>query len=293
MIAESEPVGMTTDELVKATGRNRRTIHGICANYQKNGLLQKSGRFGKYHLIRKATQVDEPVIAAILFEMALMERHFFTLGKVALASSTEFCDDAYSQRIFHESQKNHTSVKQKNASERFYMFEYTLRLGAIISYMLVQSMRYARPSQYISESKRIQLVTKWLEKAVNPQFLINSYEQLLRILEERSWKNQRSKDTKWPELMGGRFEEMENLYKKLFGHIYEEMENIWVNIPFEVAGYQANISESERIQLEQEDPDHIKCGGELLPQIHVHNNGQHVKKCSKCRRWIPVDESKP
>lgn len=101
--------------------------------------------------------------------------------------------------------------------------------------MLVQSMRYAQPSQYISESKKIQLVTKWLERAVNPQFLINSYEQLLRILEERFWKNQQAKDAKWPELMGGRFEEMENLYKKLFRNIYEEMENIWANINYEVA----------------------------------------------------------
>jgi DNA invertase Pin-like site-specific DNA recombinase len=35
LISESEPKGMTTDELAKATGRNRQTIHGICREFQK------------------------------------------------------------------------------------------------------------------------------------------------------------------------------------------------------------------------------------------------------------------
>jgi hypothetical protein len=171
-IVEREPVGMTTRELVKTTGRDRRTVHGICREYQKRGLIQpKTGKYGKYQLTSKANQVDEPVIGSLLVYLHLIRTGLFGLGEVALTSSMDFCDAARLQSILEEYQKDPDIIQDKDVLGKFFLFEFALRLGASILYIMIQSMKYVDPSLGISESMRDHLISKRFEALANPPYL--------------------------------------------------------------------------------------------------------------------------
>jgi hypothetical protein len=312
LIAASEPAGMTTKELVESTGRDRRTVHGICRGYQKRGLIQsKTGKYGKYRLTSKANQVDEPEIGSLLVYLHMMRTGFFGLGEVALTSSMDFCDTAHLQSILEEYQKNPDIIQDKDALGKFFLFEFALRLGASILYIMIQSMKYVNPSLSISESMRDHLISKRFEALANPFFLKCMFELLLHFLELRLWKEYDTPTTPTPpppppsedenehnvndrllkegddemksfrkKLMKERFEEMERIYKKAFPIIFESLQNLGYDMV-----YEPGLVELER--MEKEDPNHIKCGGEL-GGTRLDPQGKAAKKCLKCKRWIPV-----
>jgi hypothetical protein len=170
LMFESEPKGMTTDELVKATGRDRRTIHGKCRDFQKKGLIKtKTGRYEKYHLSSKGTRTDDPSIGPFLLQFHMLGTQLFELGEVALSSSMEFLDSEYSQRILNY-KMGIDNTKEKEALKKFYLFEFALRWGSLLLYILIQSMKYAQPSLHINDSMREHLKIKRLESAVSPFF---------------------------------------------------------------------------------------------------------------------------
>jgi hypothetical protein len=86
-------------------------------------------------------------------------------------------------------------------------------------------------------------------------------------------------------LMEQRFGEMERIYKDTFPIIFESLQNLGYDMV-----YEPGLLEEER--MKQEDPNHIKCGGELTREARVDPEGRMAKKCLKCKRWIPVEESK-
>lgn len=314
LIATSEPAGLTTKELVKSTGRNRRTVHGICRDYQKRGLVSpKRGRYGKYHLTSKATQVDDPDIGSMLVQLHMIRTGLFGLGEVALTSSMDFCDSAYLQRILEKYQKNPDIVQNKDALGKFFLVEFALRLGASILYTMIQSMKYVNPLLGISESMRDHLTSKRFEALANPMYLKEMFELLLLFLERKLWKeydvptppspSPPSKNEKThndidklttegddemksfrKKLMEERFEEMERIYKETFPIIFESIQNIGHDMI-----YGPGLIEASGI--EEEDPDHIKCGGEL-GEARVDSQGIVAKKCLKCKRWFQLYELK-
>jgi hypothetical protein len=313
LILESEPQGMTTNELVKATGRNRRTIHGICRGYMKKGLMEKSGRYGKYHLSSNAMHIDDPAIGSDILQYQMIRTQLFALGEVAFSSAMDFFDAESFQQILN----NKNNIEQKESLEKVYLFEFALRWGALILYILIQSMKYAQPSLNISESLRNHLVSKRLGTIVNPHILGVTFEQLLLILEGKIWKEQELEQKEdWiplpPEDEGiedinekimeereQRFKEMESIKKRLMEQRFKEMESIYKKTfpsVFEQIGeydmvYEPGILAAERD--EQEDPNHSKCGGELMHGIYIDPDGRRVKKCLRCKRLIPVEDSKP
>jgi hypothetical protein len=297
LILESEPQGMTTNELVKVTGRNRRTVHGICRDYQKKGLInEKTGKYGKYHLSSKALRIDDPSLGPLLLQSYMLRTQLFELGEVALSSSMEFFDSEYSKRIL-KNQMGIDNTKEKEALKKFYLFEFALRWGSLLLYILIQSMKYAQPSLHINDSVREHLKIKRLESAVNPFILGVTFEQLLLILDEKIWKGQKSEqkdaamlptqdekiDSINEKIIEERSEEMESIYKKTFPIVSDLIGKLQYDMV-----YDHGILERDE---EQRDPNHIECGGELMSMIYVEPDGRKVKQCSRCKRLIPVEDS--
>jgi hypothetical protein len=218
-----------------------------------------------------------------------------------------FCNAASSQRILEKYQKNPDTIQQKEALGKFFLFEFALRLGASILYTMIQSMKYTNPSLSISNLMRKELITKRFETAVNPLLLRSTFKLLLLFLEQRLWKEYSiplpptsSEDEKMEsiydklskevddkmesfhnKLMEKRFEEMDSIYKKTFPIVFEAIQKIGYDMLYEPG------------LVEKEDPNHIKCGGELMPQVGVDPHGRRAKKCVRCKRWIPVEDPKP
>jgi hypothetical protein len=191
-------------------------------------------------LSSKGTRTDDPSIGPFLLQFYMLRTQLFELGEVALSSSMEFFDSEYSQRILNY-KMGIDNTKEKEALKKFYLFEFALRWGSLLLYILIQSMKYAQPSLHINDSMREHLKIKRLESAVSPFFLGLSFEQLLLILDEKIWKGQKSeqKDTTMHPAHGEKMEsiderimeeksqEMEGIAKKLMEERFEDMEDIY------------------------------------------------------------------
>lgn len=322
LILKSEPEGMTTRDLVSATGLNRRTIRGICRNYQNKGLLNKISRKGQYHLSSKATRIDDPTVGSFLVLWNMISSRLFELGDIALSSSMDFVNAKHVQQILN-SQKQPNKTKQKEALGKFFLFEFALRVGATILYIMIQSMKYADPSLSIGESRSISesmknqlLLNRY--KGINPIYFKVMFEELLLILEHRIWKeynfqpsNMRippdiPKDEKMDSvkddiysrvdskyenlqniLMKERIKEMEKIYQYTFPAMFESIQDLGFDMV-----YEPSLTEVDR--MEKEDPDHTKCGGKLSERRFdpVGPGGRVVKRCLRCKRWVPVEKSK-
>ena len=318
LILNSEPKGMTTDELVTATGLNRRTISGICRDYQNKGLLYKTSKKGQYHLTNKAKRIDDPSVGSYVIMWDMIGSWLFELGEFAMSSSVDFVNAKRVQQIL-DSQKHPNKTKNKEALGIFLLFEFALRVGASILYIMIQSMKYADPSLHIGESMSISesmknhLISSRF-KGINPAYFKVMFEELLLILEQRLWKEYdflresprippdipedekmdsvkddiySRADSKYnnfqKRVMKEKFEEMEKMYKDTFPKLFESMQEIGFDMV-----YEPGLVELER--MEKEDPNHVKCEGELS-KARFDPRGRMAKRCLKCKRWIPVEKS--
>ena len=97
------------------------------------------------------------------------------------------------------------------------------------------------------------------------------------------------------ELQEGKFEELEMIFKNTFPKIFKDLERIrTVDIPKEIDWRKNSVDEKVRRikELEKEDPDHSKCGGQVLPDIRTNIKGKKVQRCSKCYRWIQIKRTR-
>jgi hypothetical protein len=282
LILKSEPWGMTTKELVNATGKDRRTIHKVCNECQKKGLvIPKTGRFGKYHVIEEATRIDDPSIGSLVVQLHMIRTGLLGLGEVALTSSMDFCDATRLQKILNNSRRKNSTIQQKESLGKFFLFEFALRLGSSLLYNMIKSMKYANPSLRISESKRNQLIKIQFETALNPTLLRGTFELLLLILEQRLWQQYTvpipkspspsppSEDEKMEstgdqlskeetdrirkKLMQERFGEMERIYKLTFPIVFEAMREIGYDMV-----YAPGMLTAETLEKKLKDPEQEK-----------------------------------
>lgn len=306
MIAQSEPAGMTTDDLVKATKRNRRTIHVICKKYQDDDILMKTGTFGKYHLGPKSR--EDIHLRAFFFQEKIFEK-FFRLAGTGASTSSKYFDYQNYGHILHFSKErreyNEDFSKRNRDLDELYLYEYSLKLGAIFTYQLIQSIKNAQQRPELDLSKKDQIIAKWVEKVINPLSILESFSHLCPVYKrmQRPRENASSFRPSFFELQNVKIAELEKIFENIFPELFKDLEKI--KHSDEVAGrvewakdHALELVRLEKLEkkmerLKKEDPNHVKCKGKLESTLFVHNDGQFVKRCSKCRRWIPVGDYKP
>jgi hypothetical protein len=306
LIFQSEPAGMSTDDLVKATKRNRRTIHAICKKYEDNGILLKTGTFGKYHLGPKSR--EDIHLKAFFFQEKIFDKFFFLAGTGASTSSKYFNYQNYGHMLHFSKERleyNENFSKRNRDLDDLYLYEYSLKLGASLTYQLIQSIKYAQQEPDLDQSRRDRIILKWVENIVNPLSILDSFSRLNPVYKRMQIPKKNTSDFKpsFFELQSVKVAEIEKIFENVFPELFKDLEKINHSIEVEdkVQGAKNHALELVRLgksekkikHLEKDDPTHVKCGGELEPMLHIHNNGQYVKRCSKCSRWVPVKESKP
>ena len=332
LIAKSEPEGMTTYELIEATkdeqrprGFHRDRIHTVCRELIIEGLVTRRGKFGRYRLGTKGR--EDMRVRAFLFQRQLFKK-FYSLSKPGVSFSCKFSKITDSERYKSlpsleqlEQYSKEVSNIDKDVDE-LYLFEYALKLGAILTYQLIQGIRYAQEKVDLDETKRTDLIIKWIEDVMEPGSIMKAFSQLITV----SKRMQTPKEPSLFELQEVKFEELENIFKNVFPLLFTDLEKIRVDplreITTDIKAHKHRISKSERIdQLWKEDPDHIKCGGEAKPKprgpeafrkfgvisnskgdtINIYSGGQDIqpiKKCTGCgrrivMRWMTPIKCKP
>jgi hypothetical protein len=299
LIIQSEPAGMSTRDLLEATGLHRDRIHVVCKEYMDKGVLDKTGRFGKYHLGPKAR--EDIHIKAFFYQQKVFEWFSRLAGKSILASSKYFNDYG---RLLHLSKEreeyNKNFSKKSRELDELYMYEYALKLGAILTFQLIQSIKYAQQDPDLDISKKDRTIIKWVENVINPLSLLESFSHTYPVYKRMYVPKENTGDFE-PSFFGlqsVKIQELEKTFENIFPTLFKDLEEIkhsddlmgkveWAkNHALELSRLTKSEKKIER--LEKDDPNHIKCGGKLEPMPFIHNKGQYVRRCSKCRRWIPV-----
>lgn len=341
LIEESESNGLTLGELVEATkkvfppkGLSRDRVGDICREYVDRGFFsqipKKKGKFGKYHL--GANAYGDPRLTAFVLQRKIMDPNlFFSLGQQALCISSEY-SSLHGKKGLLQSPQHNEYVESPNKNDEFdqlYLFEYSLKLGAILIYQLIQAIKHAETSPLLSSLQKDGFVLKWIENAVTPMSVVQTFRRLLpvskRLAKPKKAENvQEAESLGWLELEKGKVDELETIFKNTFGSsLFEDLQRIRKeSIPHDVDEHKHRVSESERLeQLWKEDPDHVKCGGEAKakPQgpdtfkklgvisnskgdtVNIYSSGQDIqpiKKCTGCgrrivMRWMTPIKCKP
>jgi hypothetical protein len=208
------------------------------------------------------------------------------------------------------------------------LFDYSLRLGAIIIYQLIQAIRHAEASPLLTSINKDDFVLKWIENSLIPMSIVQTFRHLhpvyKRLAKPKKVENPiEGESLGWLELEKGGIEGLENIFRNTFGSsLFQELEYIRsASIPRDLHEYKHRISESERIeQLWKEDPDDVKCRGKAIPKaqgpeafkklgvisdskgdINIYSSGQDIqpiKKCTGCgrrivMRWMTPIKCKP
>jgi hypothetical protein len=310
IVALSEPHGRSTSELVNDTGFHRDTVFTLCNELVQEGLLLKSGgKFGKYHLNPRS--FENPELNASLLQRHV-SRNFYDLGQEDICVGNDFCDKELCKKIIAGNDPSLIHYR-----EGLSFFEFALRMGAIILYELLQAVRYTQkhiqktkiqlPNSEMGYTMKNEFVFKYLNNVISSSLLVSIFSDLdivgkrlmpWELIEEakndeqvREQQAQLESRPSILELQEGKFEELEDVFKSIFPQLYRDMEKIRIeDIPKEINWRKNSFDEKlRRIEkLEEEDPDHIKCGGDLLPDIRTNLKGKRVQRCFKCLRWIEV-----
>jgi hypothetical protein len=255
----------------------------------------------------------------------------YILGQQALCITSEYSSSHVKKGLLQSPQhKEYVESPNKNDEfDQLYLFEYSLKLGAILIYQLIQAIKHAESSPLMSSLEKDGFVLKWIENAVTSLSMVQTFKRSLpvskRLAKPKKAENvQEDESLGWLELEKGKIDELENIFRKVFGDsLFEDLEHIRKeSIPHDVDEHKHRISESERLeQLWKEDPDHVKCGGKATPKpqgpdafkklgeisnskgdiVNVYSSGQDIqpiKKCSGCgrrivMRWITPIKCKP
>ena len=288
IIAGSEPDGRTPGELVKETGLHRDSVRLTCNSLAKENLIVRSGgKFGKYHLIPK-TFNEDPGLNAFLFG-STMTKKFHDLGRHPICvnnifCNTEFCNDRLALKDYDN---------PDNLVDEIHIFEFALRLGAVVTYELMQAIRFSQlqvPSR-TSYLMKNDLLIKYIENAVRPLLLIQIFRKLFPVGRRLSESESETEPMSFLEIQHDKFDELQRIFKNTFPDLFVSLEKIRTKeIPRQIEWREKDFHQQvERMKrLEKEDSDHTKCDGELLPDIKTNIKGKRVQRCSKCSRWIEV-----
>jgi hypothetical protein len=117
--------------------------------------------------------------------------------------------------------------------------EFSLRLGAIITYELLQAIRYSQPQQQqddlkINSNLRNERMYKYLENALKPWSWIFRFGELSAVNKRLKPRNenittpeqQREDPPSVLELQEGKFKELEKIYRSNFRELYRDLEKI-------------------------------------------------------------------
>jgi DNA-binding transcriptional regulator GbsR (MarR family) len=234
---------MTTTELSDHTGFNRDNIWVHSKSLTRRGLIEKKGgKFGKYHV--KNNIYENPSNSAHL----LMDKVFVSgcsTGKSYISEPRLIIDLL---RSFIPTQKSYISLSRERSLskidwsdksleniKRIQLFSFAIRIGAYITYSLIQSMSPKRwnprfdgvPLAKTSGKGNDQAVEEYVKNCINPLVIFWKFRQLDTVLGGLQYnESKKSYDGLTLNPHWSRYRLDENVYNKLVNSFKE----IWPDV---------------------------------------------------------------
>lgn len=291
IITESGHIGKSSAELREDTGLSRDRIHTICKEYMDEGMLYKTGRYGIYLLTQKA--LGDPARKGRLFGLKIM-KDFLSFDYVS-ANSGKFCNTAYIDNIVNDIKMRNTKLsinRDPNIKDQLFLFEFAVRIGAIITYEMIRALTFASDSSEGMKEKD-QRAWKWVDNVINAKSILASFADIW--VAKKGLKRTKFDRGPFYDMDKKELETLLQSFQNVFPEVYKKSEDIISGLQSRIDSdreYAKEVFDREK-QMEIEDPKHTKCGGQLIPVIKTSLEGIKVQQCSKCHRWIKIMKSKP
>jgi hypothetical protein len=229
-VASSEPDGKSTGELHEITKLHRDTIYTLCKDLIDDKYLVKSGKFGKYRLGPKA--LEDSALYGFLFGSRVASK--FSDIQPFICEYSKFCKNKYCRELLNQSPN--WRARNEDLHDQLELFEFALRIGAIITYELIQSAKYAKP-EYLSAAKKNERILKWIENSVRPFLLLNLFRGSMPVAKRRkdiSGIGKKSQTYSLLALEDKKLTEIEELYTEIFPRLFSDLEKIRTSISLQV-----------------------------------------------------------
>ncbi|MGH9953584.1 MAG: hypothetical protein ACRD5J_18340 [Nitrososphaeraceae archaeon] len=289
IIAASQPTGKSSADLKKETNLSRDRIHTICKEYMDEGFLYKTGRYGNYRLTEKA--LGDPARKGYLFGLKVME---IILSLDYISANNKFCNTTYNKSIINIRKGTNSSLnRDPHIDDKLFLFEFALRIGSIITYEMIQAIKFASESSEV-EAKD-QLAWKWINNVIHSNFILAKFADTY-VVGKRLKRNRFEDSPRGPfyDMDKNELQSLQQSFQNVFPEVYEKSEDILSRLQNRIDSdrqYAKEIFDREK-QMEIEDPKHIKCSGQLIPEVKTTLEGIKVQQCSKCHRWIKIRKSR-
>lgn len=285
IIAASED-GKSSAELRSEMKLSRDRIHAICKEYMDEGMMYKTGRYGKYRLTPKA--FGDQAKKGFFFGSKIM-KSFSSFDN--LSATNIFCNTSYINGI--RSGKSNIPNRDRNIVEKLDLFEFALGMGAITTFEMLMAIKFA--SEDSDANTKDSLAWKWIDNVIHPSLILKAFREISSV----SKGLKRNKSEGIPQ---GPFNDMDSehlqtllqSFKDVFPEVHEKSEEILSGLQSRIDSERRHANERFDWQrrMELEDLKHTKCGGQLKSEIRTNLEGRYVQQCTKCHRWIKVRKPK-
>jgi hypothetical protein len=323
-ILKNEPDGRHTLDIAKDTKLNRDTVTRLCKQLQNDDYIFKKNKQSEYHVERKVYEYPELTAFSLgtSAERALFDIHRGWEGDLNEFCSNEICKKILynadnTNTDFHDEiyVEEKTLLKFAIGLGAFIVYIMIQALGPKKALPTMSEILYQKHP--IKGQDKDDMIRAWVENAIKPTSILSKFCNLpmvkrgqaifadkgktLRIdpsldpKKRKKLKEVREKmrkmdidDPTWSryEMDEENFTKLTETFAKIFPGIFRTLENIRKTLPGDIQSFIEMAKEEEKRikQLEKDDPQHIKCNGELVADFR-YEDGNH-KVCSKCGRRL-------
>ena len=185
-----------------------------------------------------------------------------------LPSDIRLFDRKYVRKIILSRKRKGISFLHSPTLDKLGLFEFAMRVGVIVTFTMIKAFE-SRPHPEIvddlSSISKDELVWKWLDKAITLQSLLSAFTETYPIYK----RLKRNKASNEQEYKGSLYDmdqhdvdSLKEAFENIFPDTYRKLENIATDLPKQM---ESRIEQLKRFSKIWQDPDHVKCGGELIP----------------------------
>lgn len=302
------PYGKTTSELVKETGLDRDTIYSHCKQLIKKGLIIKQGKFGKYRLTTKF--YNNPIYMAQCLMREILQEPSFRTGYVSLHN--KFTNEKLSEKfedLYSQGTNFFKIIRNRSKMDAILIYEFANRIGAIITYLIIQAFQFSRDSQssllnamshmeknnsnanqqkyrqkgFVDGNLMDKLTIEWINKAIQPYMILNEFVRFMNYERSHIYGEDILRRTKKPDNNNPKswsFYEIERSdYQKFlnaFGSVYPDVFDLIEHIKNEELPGKINKS----IEWHNQQVAHLLCMPHLF-KTHIIKKEKYFT-CSRC-----------
>jgi predicted transcriptional regulator len=280
--------GIIQRKLLKEINLDRKNVKPSIDELIKEGLIKKDGFHGKYSSTEKS--FDDPLLFAYffadLFRKNLLKQENLITTKRRLENPFYCIDFTIYRQYFQPKFTKRDKLEHT-------LFEFSNRIGAFITYVLIQAMNSDAYNINLKSSREFdQFVTEWVHKAVLRalpfiiwQFRDSVYKginQYPRNYHEHvNYMEQGSKFIMSTETINN----VTSSFARIYPLVFYEFERIFQNLSSEVESYKLQLEEIREKKEEQE-----KCEHQFSQPIMT-IYGSYARQCAKCNYFKKVKES--